>query len=115
MTIEEKRTAAEKIMSTLRNLSEPGDEAGALELTFASVAIGLDKALPEALDELQDQGELDTIILVLARWFATHRGDEAPTRLVVVELPNRRDLPAATLLHQLELAQGVPAPTGFPL
>jgi hypothetical protein len=115
MTIEQKLTAAEKIMNTLDQLANPNDDAGPLELAFASLAITLDHALPGALEDLQDEGELDTIILVLARWFATHRSDTAPTRIVVVELPNRRDLPPATLLHQLELAQGVPAPDGFPL
>lgn len=109
------KTAAEKITDTLRELSDPNDDAGELALMFASLVIMLDKALPAALNDLQDQGELDTIILALTRWFATHRGDNAPSRLVVVELPNRKDLPPATLLHQLELAQGEPDPAGLPL
>lgn len=110
----EPNTAAEKILATLRQLADPEEDAGGLELAFGSMAMMLSSALPEALEQMQEQGELDDVILALTRWFSTHRGDDA-TRLVVVELPRRRDLPAGTKLHCLERAEAVEIPERLPL
>ena len=110
----EHRTAATRIMETLSELSDPGDEAGSLELAFGTVAMMLQRALPDAINEMQEAGELDDVILGLTRWFASHRGDDA-LRLVVVELPRRHDLPAATKLKQIDAAEAVDIPAGLPL
>jgi hypothetical protein len=109
-------TTAEKIMDTINQVSEPSDEAGGLEMAFASVAMMMGNQLPAALAEMSET-ELDETILALARWFANIRGDHS-TRLVVVELPRNpgyRDLPAGTKLHYMDRAETVEVPAGLPL
>jgi hypothetical protein len=79
-------TAAEKVAATLREMSEPSEDAGGLELTFGSLAMGLEAALGPELQGYQESGELDAFVLAIARFLATHRSD-SKGRLVVVELP----------------------------
>lgn len=115
-TVDQPRTAAEKIALTLRELSKPDPEAEPLELTLASVAMALEGHLD--LDEQQDSGELDGFMLALTRFLAWHRSDSA-RQLVVVELPHYTvgaelghgrtprpvmNLPAATRLRALDEA-----------
>lgn len=95
-------TAAEKIMATLRELSKPDEDAGELELTLATVCMGLERGLAEQIHEQQETGELDKFVLALTRFLALHRSDNAKA-LFVVELP-RRELPAGTRLHLLDEA-----------
>jgi hypothetical protein len=109
-------TTAEKILQTIAEISEPGDDAGGLELAFASVAMMMGRALPDAIAEMSGR-ELDDTVLGLARWFANIRGDQS-TRLLVVELPRTqgyRDTPAGTKLHQMDLAEKIEVPAGLPL
>lgn len=106
-------TSAEKIMNTLQELSNPSDDAGELELAFGSMAMMLERALPGALEEMQDAGELDDIVLKLSRWFAAHRGDHAH-QLVVVELP-RHDTGNGIKLARLDAAIAASGQTGMPL
>jgi hypothetical protein len=104
-------TAAEKIAQTLRDLSRPGEDAGELELTLATVAMGLERGLGEQLAQSQASGELDEFVLALTRWISLHRSDSSH-ELIVVELPrrpirsdgSRRELPSGTRLHLLEQA-----------
>ncbi len=105
---------AEKIMQSLQEIAEPSDDAGGLQLAFATVATMMQEHLPAALAEAETNGELDGIILALCRWFASHRGDDA-SRLVVVELPRRRELPVMTVLHQVQLAEDAGVPASLPL
>jgi hypothetical protein len=100
-------------MSTLQELSSPNDDAGELELAFGSMAMMLERALPGALEEMQDAGELDDIVLKLSRWFAAHRGDESH-QLVVVELP-RRETGNGIMLARLQDAIASGGQTGVPL
>jgi len=95
-------TALEKIMNTLRELSQPGEDAGEMELMLATVAMGIEGGLGDGLVEQQASGEVDEFVLALSRFLATHRSDSAK-QLVVVELP-RRELPAGTRLHLLDEA-----------
>lgn len=97
------KTAAQKIMQTLRDLSDPDPDAGGLELTLATVAMGLEKSLAGEIQAKQETGELDVFVLALAQFLATHRSDTAH-RVIVVELPSARDLPTATKLHYLDKA-----------
>jgi hypothetical protein len=96
------KTAAEKVESTLRELSRPDDDAGELELSLASVAMAMERGLAEKLAEQQASGELDAFMLSLTRFLAMHRSDDARA-LIVVELP-RRELPSGTRLHLLDQA-----------
>jgi hypothetical protein len=100
-------TAAEKIQRTLRLLSKPEADAGAMEMTLASVAMGLEGTVGENLGELQAAGDVDEFILALTRWIASHRSDTVDA-LVVVELPARamkvQDLPAGIGLQRLQAA-----------
>jgi hypothetical protein len=98
-------SAAEKIMLTLKQISNPSPEAAELELTLSTVAMGLERVILPELERSQGSGELDEFILGLTRWIALHRSNSAK-RLVVVELP-RRDLPTATRLHLLSEASKV--------
>jgi hypothetical protein len=111
-------TAAEKITRTLRELSVPGDGADAMEMTLASVAMGLESGLAEKIAESQESGELDDFIAALARWIALHRSDAADV-LVVVELPRgafkRHDVPTATGLHRLNEAIALAEQAASPL
>lgn len=97
-------TAADKLRSTLREMSEVDESTGPLGLTLASVAMGLEQNLDTELDGWQESGELDAFMLALTRFLATHRSERAG-RLVVVELPRRRNLPAGTRLHALDAAE----------
>lgn len=99
------QTAAQKIMHTLRELSEPDEDAGGMELTLATVAMGLEKGLADDIAEKQSTGELDVFVLALTQFLATHRSDTA-RRLVVVELPpgGGRELPTGTKLAFLDRA-----------
>jgi hypothetical protein len=96
------RTAAEKVANTLRELSQPGEDAEEMELMLATICMGLERGLAEKLKEQQATGELDGFMLSLTRFLALHRSDSARL-LVVVELP-RRELPAGTRLHLLDEA-----------
>jgi hypothetical protein len=98
------QTAAGKIMRTLRELSRPDPDAGELELMLSSVAMGMESALGAEIERTQASGELDQFIGVLTRWIATHRSESAK-KLVVLELPRHRSLPAGTRLHLLEQAE----------
>lgn len=95
-------TAAQKIQQTLKQLSMPDPDASAMELTLASVAMGLENGLTGELATRQDTGEVDEFVLALTRWIALHRSDNVP-QLVVVPIP-RRQLPAGTRLHLLNQA-----------
>lgn len=106
-------TAAEKIMSTLRELSQPDDDAGELELTLATVCMGLERGLGEQIAEQQESGALDEFVLALTRFLALHRSDSARA-LFVVELP-RRELPAGTRLHLLDEAMKAAETASSPL
>lgn len=93
-------TAAEKITHTLRELSRPDPDAGGLELSLASVAMGLETGLAEQLGEKQETGELDEFVLALTRFLALHRSDSARA-LFVVEMP-RRKMPNGMRLKLLD-------------
>lgn len=96
------QTAAEKVAETLRQISMPDEGAGELELTFATMAMALERGLGEELDRAQETGELDRFMLQLTRWLATHRSDSAD-QLLVVEVP-RRPIPTGTCVHLMEQA-----------
>ena len=106
-------TAAEKIMRTLRELSKPDEDAGALELTLASVCMGLEQGLGEQICEQQESGALDEFVLAFTRFLANHRSNDAK-QLLVVELP-RRELPAGTRLHLLDEAAAAAEKATSPL
>lgn len=107
------QTAAEKIARTLKELSRPDEDAGDLELTLATVAMGVERTVGPALGEKQESGEVDEFVAALTRFLAMHRSDTAK-QLVVVELP-RRELPAGTRLHLLDeaIAAADAAPSPF--
>jgi hypothetical protein len=96
-------TAAEKILATLRALSQPRPDAGEWELTIATVCMGLERSLGPQLAEQQATGEIDEFVLDLTRFLATHRSDSAQ-QLLVVEMPRRPNLPAGTRLHLMDEA-----------
>ena len=99
-------TAAEKVAATLREMSEPSEDAGGLELTFGSLAMGLESALGPELQGHQESGELDAFVLAITRFLATHRSD-TKGRLVVVELPpgGGKRLPPMRRLQMLDQAE----------
>lgn len=97
-------TAAAKLMATLRAISKPPEDADELQLMLASVAMGLENALAGELERTQATGELDDFIAGLVRWLAQHRSDTVK-RLVVVEMPRRRELPAGKRLQLLDEAE----------
>jgi hypothetical protein len=122
-------TAAEKIGRTLREMSRPDEDAGEMELTLATVAMGLERGLGAELERAQGTGELDEFVLALTRWIALHRSDSAD-RLVVVELPSytvhpelgrgrepraRTNLPAGTRLKVLDDAIAAAETASSPL
>ena len=99
-------TAAEKILNTLRDMSRPDPGASEYELMLATIAMGLESSLAEAIADAQASGQLDEFVTALTRFLATHRSNDAP-QLVVVELPRRpegQQLPAGTRLHKLDEA-----------
>lgn len=79
-------TAAAKVANTLRELSQPDPDAGAMELTLASIAMGLEGNLGPQLAATQASGELDEWLEAMTRFLASHRSDSA-RRLLVVEVP----------------------------
>jgi hypothetical protein len=96
-------SAAEKILNTLREMSQPDPGASEMELMLSTVAMGLESSLGSELAEHQASGSLDEFVLALTRFLATHRSDDARA-LVVVELPRGRELPPGTRLHLLDEA-----------
>jgi hypothetical protein len=106
-------TAAEKILNTLRELSKPEEDAAELELTLATVCMGLERGLGEQIWEQQQSGALDEFVLALTRFLAGHRSNSA-YQLLVVELP-RRDLPPGTRLHLLDEAAKAAETAASPL
>jgi hypothetical protein len=96
------QTAAEKITETLGEMARPGEDAGEMELALASMALGVLHGLGAQIEQAQQDGELDTFLLTLARWVAGHRSD-TDKMLLVVEIP-RRQLPPGTRLHLLDEA-----------
>jgi hypothetical protein len=111
---EQEGTAAAKIMQTLRELSVPDEDAGELELMLSTVAMGLERGLGQELGRTQGTGELDEFLVGLTRWIAGHRSDSV-RRLVVVELPRGRELPAGTRLHLLDEAERLAEQASSPL
>jgi hypothetical protein len=118
-------TAAEKIKNTLRELSKPDPGANGMELTLATVAMGLESGLDDELLEHQASGQLDEFVLSLTRFLALHRSDNAP-QLMVVELPRHHhagrpladqlsDLPTGTRLRLLDEAVAAAAAASSPL
>lgn len=105
------RSAAKKVTATLRQLSTARPGAEAMELTVASVCLGIEKAIAERLRAAQGS-EVDEFVAALTRFLATHRSDDA-RRLVVVEMPRmprtpegpRRKLPAGVRLRLLDRAE----------
>jgi hypothetical protein len=109
-------TAAEKVAATLREMSEPSEDAGGLELTFASLAMGLEGALGPELGGYQESGELDAFVLAIARFLATHRSD-SKGKLIVVELPPQgsRGLNPVRRLQLLDAAEAAQDAAGLPV
>ncbi len=112
--IEDTGTAAEKILGTLRMLSTPDEDAGELQLMLATVCMGLERSISEALHEQQQTGELDEFVLALTRFLATHRSSGA-RQLLVVEMPRHQNIPAGTRLHLLDEAAEAAASATSPL
>jgi hypothetical protein len=121
----EPRTASEKLTLTLKELSRPDENAGELELTLATVAMGLERRLGPALEEHQRTGAVDQFVLDLVRFLALHRSDDAK-QLLVVELPRAhehgrpladqvQDLPHGTRLRLLDEAVAAAAGADSPL
>jgi hypothetical protein len=108
-----RRSAAEKILATLRELSRPRPEAAPMELTIATMCLGLEKHLAEMLRD--PENDADEWVLTLTRFLASHRSD-THRRLIVVEMPRAPRglrLPNGSrlrLLDQAEAAAEEPAP-----
>jgi len=105
------RTAAEKIMETLREMSTPPADAEGLQLGIATIAMGLEAQLGEQIEQAQETGELDEFVLGLTRFLATHRSDSAK-QLLVVEVrrtPQGWMLPSGTKLHAIDEAAAAAA------
>jgi hypothetical protein len=98
-------TGEQKVKRTLKAFTEVSDEADAMQLTLASVAMGLEsqQGFMASMQESQQSGELDEFVLALTRWIATHRSDDAE-QLLVVEIPRGQNIPPGTRLHRLDLA-----------
>jgi hypothetical protein len=92
-----RRTAAEKIYDTLREMSMPAAGADEVQLALSTVAMGLERSFGPMITEAQESGELDEFVLALTRWAATHRSDGA-WGLLVVEVPRGR-VPNGKLLQ----------------
>jgi hypothetical protein len=111
-TTEHPHTAAEKVANTLRELSDPGEDADELRLTLATVCMAMEQRMGPELAKHQESGELDEFVLGLTRFLALHRSDTL-RRLVVVELPRRELKPDQMLLalrHALEEAESAGSP-----
>lgn len=97
-------TGEEKVLRTLQGFTNVEADANPMQLTMASVALGLESTgFMESLHESQLSGEVDEFVLALTRWLATHRSDSAE-QLLVVEIPRGQDIPPGTRLHRLDLA-----------
>jgi hypothetical protein len=106
------RTAADKIIDTLREMSQPDESASEMELTLATMALGMLSTMGEQIQQAQDAGELDAFVLTLSRWIAAHRSD-GEKLLLVLEVP-RRPLPAGTRLHLMDEAMLAAEDAGSP-
>ncbi len=112
-----RRSAAEKILDTLRALSKPGEDAEPMELTIATMCMGMERALGEKLAASQETGEVDEFVTALTRFLATHRSDTG-RRLVVVEMPRAPEgqrLPNGTRMKLLDDAEALTAAAISPL
>jgi hypothetical protein len=114
--VRRRRSAAEKIQATLRALSKPSPDAEPMELTIATMCMGLERSLGEQLRQSQGSSDVDDFVGALTRFLATHRSDTA-RRLVVVEMPRAPEgmrLPNGTRLRLLDeaeaLAEQAPSP-----
>ena len=109
-------TGEEKVRQTLKAFTEVSEDADALQLTLASVAMGLEsqEGFMDSMRENQASGELDEFVTALTRWIATHRSDEA-AQLLVVEIPRGQNVPPGTRLHRLDLALEAQASAKSPL
>jgi hypothetical protein len=98
-------TGAEKVKATLKAFTDTPDDADAMQLTLATVAMGLESqsGFLASMEASQESGELDEFVAALTRWIATHRSDHAE-QLLVVELPRGRgpfnDIPAGVVLER---------------
>jgi hypothetical protein len=113
LAVAERRTAAEKIAETLREMSMPGPGAEDMQLALGSLAMGLERSLGGQLTEAQESGELDEFVLALTRWAAMHRSDTA-YQLLVVEIPRGR-VPNGKLLQLLDEAAAAAQAASSPL
>lgn len=111
-----KMTGAEKVKATLHAFTNVDDDADALQLTLASVAMGLEsqEGFISTMEENQASGELDAFVLALTRWIATHRSDDAE-QLLVIEIPRGQRIPNGTLLARCERAAEESRNIGSPL
>jgi hypothetical protein len=110
-----RQTAAEKILATLRQLSRPRPEAAPMELTVATMCLGLEKHLAEMLRNPEINA--DEWVLVLTRFLASHRSD-TERRLVVVEMPRAPRglrLPNGARLRLLDIAEAAAEQPEAPL
>ena len=76
--------------------------------------MGLERGLGAELERTQGTGELDEFLGGLTRWIATHRSDGV-RRLVVVEMPRRRELPPGKRLQLLDEAERLAEQASSPL
>lgn len=100
-------TAAEKILNTLRELSTPRPGAEPMELTIATMCMGMERQLQAQLLEAKDTSQVDDFVCTLTMFLATHRSDRAQ-RLVVVEMPRAPQgmrLPNGKRLQLLDIAE----------
>ena len=99
-------TGEEKVKQTLKAFTEVSEEADPMQLTLASVAMGLESqgGFLDSMHESQESGELDEFVLALTRWIATHRSDSAE-QLLVVEIPRGQNIPAGIRLARLDQAR----------
>lgn len=108
----ETRTAAAKVLETLRALSQPDPGGDEWQLMLSTVAMGLEGMVGPQLEAMQASGDLDEWVAAMVKWLATLRSDTA-RRLVVAELP-RSSVPLApgVRLHHLDeaIAQAESAP-----
>src|ERR1039458_10799853 len=86
-------TGEEKVRQTLKAFTDVSEDADAMRLTLASVAMGLESqdGFLQSMRENQESGELDEFVLALTRWIATHRSDSAE-QLLVVAIPKGEDI-----------------------
>jgi hypothetical protein len=108
------KTAGEKILATLRELSTPGEDDGEMEMMLATVCAGLERTLGPQMGEWDASGDVDEFVLQITRFLATHRSDSGKQLLVVV-LPRHRPLPPGTLLHLIDEAYAASENASSPL